>query len=316
MSGQAAAGHSGRWMAVLSDRCIKPDGSCANINCWASILQRQRKWENQRAIKLTGSFHLPLFSAPVWSISIAQANILITTSIMGTRHLIVVVYQGKWHIAQYGQYDGYPEGVGMRLVRLLAPSTGLVDQIRAGLAHTYMLPAGDPLFAAAAAAKQTHIDSFVPYIDDGRIAQSAFQRWCDDPVARYSDDLLAVLPSLQPTTSSAVLVLVAHASAENRLPMDDSSEFANDALFCEWTYVVDFDEEVFEVYTGGTAKTPGHRFEHIGAENATVPGYITSVPFARLDAYNEDSAGFVKMIDDELAAIRTRNADTAIEIID
>lgn len=38
---------------------------------------------------------------------------------MGTRHLILVWYKGKWHIAQYGQWDGYPEGQGINIVKFL-----------------------------------------------------------------------------------------------------------------------------------------------------------------------------------------------------
>ncbi|EGP83674.1 unnamed protein product [Zymoseptoria tritici ST99CH_3D1] len=38
---------------------------------------------------------------------------------MGTRHLILVWYKGKWHIAQYGQWDGYPGGQGMTVFRFL-----------------------------------------------------------------------------------------------------------------------------------------------------------------------------------------------------
>lgn len=50
-------------------------------------------------------------------------------------------------------------------------------------------------------------------------------------------------------------------------------EFLNNGLFCEWVYVVDLDDEVFEVYRGSGSgkKTEGHRFAGVGDENATVP---------------------------------------------
>ena len=38
---------------------------------------------------------------------------------MGTRHLILVWYKGKWQIAQYGQWDGYPEGQGSTVLKFL-----------------------------------------------------------------------------------------------------------------------------------------------------------------------------------------------------
>ncbi|KAK5936828.1 hypothetical protein PMZ80_010947 [Knufia obscura] len=38
---------------------------------------------------------------------------------MGTRNVILVWYRGKWQIAQYTQWDGFPEGQGIRIVRFL-----------------------------------------------------------------------------------------------------------------------------------------------------------------------------------------------------
>ena len=35
---------------------------------------------------------------------------------MGTRHLILVYYKGKYHIAQYGQWDGHPRGQGVTVL--------------------------------------------------------------------------------------------------------------------------------------------------------------------------------------------------------
>lgn len=32
--------------------------------------------------------------------------------------------------------------------------------------------------------------------------------------------------------------------------MIDDSEFLNDSLFCEWTYIINLDNEQFEVYRG------------------------------------------------------------------
>lgn len=38
---------------------------------------------------------------------------------MGTRNIIAVQYQGEYKIAQYGQWDGYPEGVGASVLNFL-----------------------------------------------------------------------------------------------------------------------------------------------------------------------------------------------------
>ncbi len=43
---------------------------------------------------------------------------------MGTRHLIIVYYKGKYRIAQYGQWDGYPSG---KQIEMVIRSTPYID---------------------------------------------------------------------------------------------------------------------------------------------------------------------------------------------
>ena len=38
---------------------------------------------------------------------------------MGTRHMIAVVNNGKYRVAQYGQWDGYPSGQGVGVLGFL-----------------------------------------------------------------------------------------------------------------------------------------------------------------------------------------------------
>ena len=38
---------------------------------------------------------------------------------MGTRHLICVVSDGDYKVAQYGQWDGYPSGQGAAILEFL-----------------------------------------------------------------------------------------------------------------------------------------------------------------------------------------------------
>lgn len=236
---------------------------------------------------------------------------------MGTRHLIVVVLNGRWYIAQYGQWDGYPSVVGMQLVKLLA-SPELVAQVRAGLPHTY-----EPDDAALAKMWEDSADARTiinhdPDVDpDGRLRYSQYSLWQRDPVAHYAPELLDMLPSLSRETSAAILALVARgATAERPLPVKLEPTFANDGLFCEWAYVVDLDGEVLEVYEGASGKTPGHRFAHVGAENASVPTFIASVPFGDLNGYKDDCDCFVGMIDEKIEAINRRRAASREELDD
>ena len=38
---------------------------------------------------------------------------------MGTRNLTIVFDAGEYRVAQYGQWDGYPEGAGIKILRFL-----------------------------------------------------------------------------------------------------------------------------------------------------------------------------------------------------
>lgn len=55
---------------------------------------------------------------------------------MGTRHLICVFYKGRFVVAQFGQFDGYPEGQGVALVKFLRVPTN-IPRLEEGLKHIY-----------------------------------------------------------------------------------------------------------------------------------------------------------------------------------
>lgn len=53
---------------------------------------------------------------------------------MGTRHLVCIYHAGRFIVAQYGHYDGYPEGVGAgaTILKFLA-TPGNIARLRAGI---------------------------------------------------------------------------------------------------------------------------------------------------------------------------------------
>ncbi len=57
---------------------------------------------------------------------------------MGTRHLICVFYKCRFVVAQYGQWDGYPEGQGVTLMKFLRMPIN-IQQLKDGLEHIYKL---------------------------------------------------------------------------------------------------------------------------------------------------------------------------------
>ena len=145
---------------------------------------------------------------------------------MGTRHLIAVYYDGAYRIAQYGQWDGYPNGQGIKVLDFL--KTADFDRFKEKLKLVH--------FETKAEEKEK--DQFFKEIgvEDG---------WMDaEQVNRYHRRY----PLLTRDNGAKILQMVY--DLEEPAFLQDSLNFAMDSLFCEWAYVINFDKEVLEVYKG------------------------------------------------------------------
>lgn len=164
---------------------------------------------------------------------------------MGTRHLICVQHEGKYKVAQYGQWDGYPEGQGADVLAFLREQFNR-EQFLARLADTYE--------ATDEAIRQL-------YIEVGADAKKLDEEGLVDyGVAKKFSDMT---PGLSRDTGSDILALIQNSSAP--VPLRFNVEFAADSLFCEWAYVIDFDKSTFEVFKGfnRTPLAEGERFFNI-----------------------------------------------------
>ncbi|AEO65721.1 8864f935-279e-4920-8fd5-1341344e408c [Thermothielavioides terrestris] len=197
---------------------------------------------------------------------------------MGTRHLICIFWKGKWYLAQYGQFDGYPEGQGVKIINFLSVARN-VENLKAGLEHIYE-PTSEELDA---------IWEECEAWDANRRAQ---QQQPSSIFERNMYGINQLYPSLARDTSAGILGIIARAAqteeedrAEKKpkkIPVHLELEFANDTLFCEWVYVIDLDKEVLEVYGGGERKHDGHRFKDVGPEDAAVPAFLCSFAFSEI----------------------------------
>lgn len=142
---------------------------------------------------------------------------------MGTRNLTVVKDNtGTTRVAQYGQWDGYPEHSGIKALEFLRDET-LVENLRNRL-------------------------TLVEFIDDqeAEAIWEGFDHDYDDPT-KYTNEY----PGLSRDTG--IDILVAIASATETLKTIDNSEFAKDTLFCEGIYEVDFSTNKFiSIYADST----------------------------------------------------------------
>jgi hypothetical protein len=144
---------------------------------------------------------------------------------MGTRNLTCVIKDGEFCVAQYGQWDGYPEGAGADILAFLK-TEGNIDRLENRTKDLRFIPSDEWTRRLRAAG----IGESITYNSEAeRIFQSNFWQ-LDRNIGRKILDVII-------TTQGVV-------------ELDDSSAFAHDSLYCEWAYVVDFDRKVFEVYKG------------------------------------------------------------------
>ncbi|RZK34034.1 MAG: hypothetical protein EOO61_14265 [Hymenobacter sp.] len=156
---------------------------------------------------------------------------------MGTRHLICIIKNQQYRLAQYGQWDGYYKGQGLDILHQLC-TPDVLDRLRANIDLVYMA-------------------------DDDEVERI----WCScgkEPDEEWvsmdvSEKLEKLFPSLSRNTGSRIISLIAGLSSPNeRLPTQDALTF-NQSGSCQYAYVIDLDQNTFEVYTGHENRS-GERF--------------------------------------------------------
>lgn len=123
---------------------------------------------------------------------------------MGTRSLTVVVWNNEVKVAQYEQWDGYPESLGIEILSFLSSPSHVKDLkwILSKVRFQY---------------------------ESNREKELTYQ------ALKNNRNILDNLLRLQ---NHREIVLV------------NSYHFAAEGCWCEWAYVIDFDSNTFEVYTG------------------------------------------------------------------
>lgn len=182
---------------------------------------------------------------------------------MGTRNLTAVYVDGEYKIAQYGQWDGYPEGQG--LTALGFARDGMNEKLfREMLNEVRFLSAEE---ANAIYHKYGGSDH-------------------DIELSKY-DVLKRENPGLSRDLGAKILYEVQAGRAKY---LYNNIVFAADGLWCEWAYVIDLDKRTFEVFSGcSQAKLkPGERFYEFHDKEDGDYGGIHLVNAWNLDALPSD----------------------------
>ena len=150
---------------------------------------------------------------------------------MGTRNLTIVYMDGEYRVAQYGQWDGYPEGQGLTCLQFLRDRMNEKD-FRDALSH-------------------------IKYIDTEKLRKILIDYGMDAdgsiPV-KDADRFRQTFPEFSRDTGAEILSMIQNNKNTSNC-LEDCLTFAAYSLFCEWAYVVDFDHRTFEVFQGFN-KTP------------------------------------------------------------
>ncbi|MAT51156.1 MAG: hypothetical protein CMK32_08235 [Porticoccaceae bacterium] len=141
---------------------------------------------------------------------------------MGTRHLTCVLVDDKIRVAQYGQWDGYPDGAGSHCCNFIKEND---------------------MGSFAEKVRQTTELSDDEIEDRWRECGADGSGFVNMEV---SDDFEKKYPQLHRNCGANILDLIAIGVTEVSL----STEFAADSLFCEWVWLLNLDNQTLEVYEG------------------------------------------------------------------
>lgn len=147
---------------------------------------------------------------------------------MGTRHFTGVILNGQYKIAQYGQWDGYPEGQGRVVLDFLSKADMRIFEQQLKKCKFIDHAAVRKCYVAAGDSPDNNT-GFV----DFKTAERFEEMW----------------PSLSRNTGADVLHIVYDSA--NDVPLVDRHDFLDDDVWCEFAYVINLDEEALYCYVNG-----------------------------------------------------------------
>ena len=171
---------------------------------------------------------------------------------MGTRHLTIVKQNGEVKVAQYGQWDGYPDGVGTDIVNFLHEirSPEMMERFRRRVALCRWATQED-IDSINEAMEMTELEAPINQL---------YPEFSRDTSARLlwlimNGKKSYLLPENQQerlgsTQFDLHAAIIAEEESEEATLLNNSIDFGSDRTFCEWAWVIDLDEDKLECYCG------------------------------------------------------------------
>ncbi len=148
---------------------------------------------------------------------------------MGTRNLTMVIANGETKVAQYGQWDGYPSGVGITVLTFLNDAS-LMSKLRLNLNKC----------------------RFIDYEGKDKVFIESYDKnapsWSNEPDNRTVEQKVWFDTYITRDLAAIILTNIAN-SFDNEIILKDASDFIEESS-CEWAYIIDLDKNTLEVKNG------------------------------------------------------------------
>lgn len=174
---------------------------------------------------------------------------------MGTRGLTKVIdSEGRTKVAQYGQWDHYPQGQGVNMLSILS-HYGIIDRIENNLRKVHFLSDEEV---------ETYFNGYTN--NDG---------WMTLEQGNAFD---LVFPALSRNTGTDILNVIAYSTGYT-LGLRDESNFEMDELFCEGVFTLNYQTREFISKCGVEVRFPLDKLP-------TIDVYLNAFE----EAYNKERA--------------------------
>lgn len=141
---------------------------------------------------------------------------------MGTRNLTKVIDStGRTRVAQYGQWDGYPDYTGTRILDFISEYR-MIDKIEKALRKAHFV-------------SEEELQSFYSGYE---VSEDGL--WSMEEADRFG----IIYPNLTRDTGCDILKVLVY-SVGYTLALKDESEFENDDLYCEGVYTLNYQTREF-----------------------------------------------------------------------
>lgn len=144
---------------------------------------------------------------------------------MGTRGIWGFVHEGKEYLT-YNHFDSYPSGLGQNIAQYL--NSVDVEFLRSRVRELRLVNEAGP------GPTPDEVERLACFADRGVQDGDLRKKWY--VLLRHTQG------DPEATLRAGVMI--------------DGASFAGESIFCEWGYVIDLDEELFEVYEGFRKKPP------------------------------------------------------------